>query len=383
MNVRLAASDLSAGGMTRAYSLALALGARGHDCEIVGRAYREREVYPAPPHGVRVERRRLWAGPRPRADLLLALKPLLPSYGAALGERAWRGTPLVLDIDDWEPLALGAAGHLDAQRASLRQRVAGLVRSARSLTDPNHSLYSRWTWRLVQRADAVIVSTPELQRRFGGMWVPHARDTVRFDPLRFDADECRRRLGLSQYCVLLFAGTPRAHKGLEDLLQALEKLGRPELRLVIAGGRRTDYAELLYRRWSRWIVRLPRAGLDDMPSVVAAGHIAVIPQRDEPAARSQFPMKLTDAMAMAKPILTTRVGDLPELVGAGAFVVAPSSPDALAAAIDWILAHPEEARRRGEAARRRCVERYSLPAVGAILDRVLERVAPAERRSPA
>jgi glycosyltransferase involved in cell wall biosynthesis len=371
--------------MTRAYSLALALQALGCATEVIGRTYREREIYPAPPAELVVRHRRLLlrrAGFQP-ADLLLALKPLVTSYGAALLERARRGTPVILDIDDWEPLGLGGAGHLDARRRTrleaLARRARGLARSARQLRDPNHSLYSRWLWRLVDRTDALIVPTRELQRRFGGTLVPHARDTVRFDPACFDADDCRKRLGLSAHRVLLFPGTPRAHKGLEDLLEALERLGRDDLRLVIAGGRHTAYAQALYRRWGRWIVRLPRVGLHAMPEVVAAAHVVVVPQRDEPAARVQFPMKLTDAMAMAKPILTTRVGDLPEIVGDGAFLVEPSSPAALAAELEWIFAHPEEARRRGALARRRCLERYSLPAVGAILAGVIagviERVA--------
>jgi glycosyltransferase involved in cell wall biosynthesis len=49
--------------------------------------------------------------------------------------------------------------------------------------------------------------------------------------------------------------------------------------------------------------------------VVAAAHVVVVPQRDGPVSRAQFPMKLADAMALAKPILCTAVGDVPEVVG--------------------------------------------------------------------
>jgi glycosyltransferase involved in cell wall biosynthesis len=44
-------------------------------------------------------------------------------------------------------------------------------------------------------------------------------------------------------------------------------------------------------------------------------HVVVVPQRDGPVSRAQFPMKLADAMALAKPILCTAVGDVPEVVG--------------------------------------------------------------------
>ena len=156
------------------------------------------------------------------------------------------------------------------------------------------------------------------------------------------------------------------------MLLALERIGRPELRLVVAGGRETAFARELAQREKRWLIELPRRPAHEMPAVVAAAHLVVVPQRDVAAARSQFPIKLTDAMAMAKPILTTRVGDVPEIVGDTAYLVAPSNPQQLAAAIEEILANPAAAERQGERARKRCVECYSLEAVGRILAPILE-----------
>ena len=43
------------------------------------------------------------------------------------------------------------------------------------------------------RADAVTVSNPTLQHRYGGTIVPHARDEDRFDPARYDRAETRAR----------------------------------------------------------------------------------------------------------------------------------------------------------------------------------------------
>ena len=367
--------DLAGGGLSRAYSLALALQAVGHRVEIIGRSHREAGVYPEPPAELTVSHS---SDRGDRADVLIAQMPALPSYGAALLERRRRGVPIVLDVDDWEPRHFGNAGHLDPRPAdrfgSIARRSTGLARSTRRLGDPNHSLYSHWLRRRLRQADALTVSTREVQRRLGGTYVAQARDTVHFDPARFDPETCRRRLGLSGVFVLMFPGTPRAHNGLEDLLVALERIGRDDLRLVLVGGRRSEYATALYKRWSRWIVRLPRVPSDGMAEIVAAAHVVVAPQRDEPAARAQFPMKVTDGMAMAKPILTTRVGDLPDIVGDGGYLVEPSQPDELAAAIESIRAHPEEAMRRGLLARQCCIERFSLPAVGAVLADVLEGV---------
>lgn len=80
-----------------------------------------------------------------------------------------------------------------------------------------------------------------------------------------------------------------------------------------------------------------------MPEVVAAGHIVVVPQRDPLAARVQFALKQTNGMAMAKPIVSTHVGDLPEILGDTGYLVPPSSPEQLAPKIQWIFEHLDAA----------------------------------------
>ena len=76
--------------------------------------------------------------------------------------------------------------------------------------------------------------------------VPHARDERRFDP-----DAVRPRTGPSPLGIgpddrlLLFGGTPRVHKGVVEVLEALERLGDPRNRLAIFGTRELD--ELRHR----------------------------------------------------------------------------------------------------------------------------------------
>ena len=83
---------------------------------------------------------------------------------------------------------------------------------------------------------------------------------------------------------------------------ALDNLDRSDLRLVLVGGReiRDGYVEELVAKWPQWAVKLPPIPLEQMPEVVAAAHVVVVPQRQHPTALAQFPMKLTDAMAMCK-----------------------------------------------------------------------------------
>ncbi len=100
-----------------------------------------------------------------------------------------------------------------------------------------------------------------------------------------------------------------------------------------------------------------------MPDLIAAAHIVIVPQRDTLETRAQFPLKLTDGMAMAKPVLSTRVGDIPKILGDTGYLVEPACPEQIAEQIQSIFQDLESANQRGIKARERCVEHYSIEAM--------------------
>jgi glycosyltransferase involved in cell wall biosynthesis len=152
----------------------------------------------------------------------------------------------------------------------------------------------------------------------------------------------------------------------------LELLNEPDLRLVIVGGSPyDDYDQQLMEKWGEWMIKLPPCPVEKMPEVVAGAHVVVVPQRDTITAQAQFPLKLTDGMAMAKPVLSTCVGDIPEILGDTGYVVEPNSPQQLAETIRYIFSHREEAQTKGVQARQKCVENYSLEAMAVILSKVI------------
>jgi glycosyltransferase involved in cell wall biosynthesis len=381
--VSILVPSLSRGGMTRAYALAGGLTRAGARVEIIGALAPGEDVYPAPAPGVSVvgvpERpfalRVLEARAAARGDVLYAVKPRVTSFGVALFSR--RGRAVIVDVDDWE----ASLTEPPRRHASARARWRRRRRTLRRYANLDRPAYTRWMERHLDRADAVTANTRFLVERYRAVHVPSARDTDLFDPSRHDADSCRRALGLDGARVVMFPGTVRPHKGVEDAVAALELLGWSDARLVLVGGREagSDLADQLALAHPRLVVRLGRFAVDEMPAVVAAAHVVVVPQRDTPAARAQFPIKLTDAMAMAKPIVATRVGDIPEILGTTAYLVPPSSPREIAAALERVFARPDEARTRGEQARRRCVERYSHQALAPLLSAVVENALRAHR----
>ncbi|WP_041565405.1 glycosyltransferase family 4 protein [Nostoc punctiforme] len=381
--ISLLVSDLSSAAILRAYLIATALRNLEYEVEIMGflfgnNLYRnlpsELNVYNLPgknfPDFFGEIHKFL---PKINGDIIYAIKPQIASFGVALLKKIFSQKALILDIDDWELSWYG--GDDWHYRFTPKQLVRDLFKSDGALRNPYHPLYVKWMEGLVNSADAVTVHTKFLQQRFGGTFVPNGKDTALFDPARYDAESSRNRYGLSEYRILMFPGAPRPYKGLEDVLIALDKINQPDLRLVIVGGSPyDDYDRQLQRKWGRWIIKLPKYPADIMPDLVAAAHIVVVPQRDTPETRAQFPLKLTDGMAMAKPVLSTRVGDIPKILGDTGYLVDPACPEQIAEQIQWIFQNLESANQQGINARKRCVEHYSIEAMASVLKSVISQL---------
>lgn len=291
-------------------------------------------------------------------DILYALQPRITTLGVALWERWKTKKPIILDIDDW---VLGWYGGDDLSYPdNIKQFARDILKTDGALRHPEHPFYLKWSEKFVGRADLVTIHTQFLKERFGGVYVPNGKDIDLFDPQKYDPEVSRKRYNLQDFRILMFPGAPRPYKGVEDVLEALELLDRPDLRLAIVGGSPYDnYDKQLKERWGKWLVQLPIQPIEKMPEVVSAAHVLVVPQRDNPIARAQFPLKLTDGMALAKPIISTRIGDIPEILGETGFLVDPESPEQIADRIEFIFDHYDEALARGREARKRCVELYS------------------------
>jgi glycosyltransferase involved in cell wall biosynthesis len=380
--VSLIVSDLSGGGAVRAFLLGQVLLDLGYTVEVVGFQFGP-NLYATPPVGIPV-----CAIPGQHypgllkqipsllkkldGDILYAVKPKPTSFGLGLLRRLKTRKPLLLDMDDWE---LSWCGGDDWRYApSPKQLYRDIFKPNGQLKEPDHPLYTKWLENWVSKADGLTVDTSFLQNRFGGVYVANGKDTALFSPDGYDAEVSRSHLGLSNYRVLMFPGAPRPHKGLEDVLEALEILQEPDLRVVIIGGSPyDDYDDRLIERYGKWLIKIPRQPVEKMPEMVMAAHVVVVPQRDSLTATAQFPLKLSDGMAMGKPIISTRVGDIPSILGDSGYLVDPDSPPQIAEKISEIFSNWPTAEANGKLGRDRCVEHYGLSAMGKGLNDVLNK----------
>jgi glycosyltransferase involved in cell wall biosynthesis len=293
-------------------------------------------------------------------DVLVASKPRPTSFGLALLARRRRRRPLLLDIDDWEVGFFSRSG------------AWGRVGRALNLADPNGFTWTWLTEKLVGRADAITVASRFLERRFGGAFLPHARDTDAWDPSRFDRAAARAHHGLGAGKVVMFLGTPRGHKGVDDLIDAVGSLG-PGVVLALVG---VDPARGGAPRWSRFphVKVTGEIPFDDVPRYLVAADVVAVPQRRTTDTVGQVPAKLFDAMALARPIVSTSVSMIPEILDGCGLVVEPGNVSALAGAIKRLLDNPAEAAALGRRARERCETLYSFRVARATLFPLIEKL---------
>lgn len=89
---------------------------------------------------------------------------------------------------------------------------------------------------------------------------------------------------------------------------------------------------------------------EQVPAFINTATLVLMPSR-----REGLPLVSIQAAQMARPLIATTAGGLPEIVvdGETGIVIAQEDSDALAQAITFLLEHPDRARQMGQAARER------------------------------
>jgi glycosyltransferase involved in cell wall biosynthesis len=217
-----------------------------------------------------------------------------------------------------------------------------------------------------RRADLVLCASEDLAARMRNLGAAEVEQfdvpaSVLMQPSPADVAKARDDVGAGGRPVVLAVGRLAPQKGLDVLIDAAGRWRHrdPQPRTVIAGD--GPLAAALRAQVSRAQADVLLLGQrEDVPALLEIADVVVVPSRWEARA-----LILQEAMRSGKPIVATRVGGTPELVGGegapgigashdtSAVLIPPDDPAALAAAVTTVLDDPRLAARLRLAARAR------------------------------
>jgi glycosyltransferase involved in cell wall biosynthesis len=240
--------------------------------------------------------------------------------------------------------------------------VAVAKRNVDAFETPRQAQLQRFVHRAATHVTAVSEAVADTVVAMG---VPRARITVipnGVDASRFErVTPARDELGFNGGSqVVGSVGCLAVRKDYGTLLEAFAILGErhPAARLVLVG----DGPEraMLEERARALAIDARVRFLGERPDVdrlLPAMDVFVLSSREE-----GIPNALLEAMAAGRPAVATAVGGTREVLtdGETGWLVPAASPPALAAALSEALSRPDEARRRGDRARREARERLGI-----------------------
>ncbi|MFH1033190.1 MAG: glycosyltransferase family 4 protein [Pseudomonadota bacterium] len=194
-------------------------------------------------------------------------------------------------------------------------------------------------------------------------------DTARFRPQEPDPD-LARSCGLEPGDQALVAAVRLvALKGVQRTIEALALLkdSHPGLKLLVAG--EGPYGEELLRRARQAGVadQVRLLGFltpDRLAGFYALGTLAVFPSMGEEA----LGLAIAEAMACGLPVVASRLGGVPEVVGDCGELVLPKDDQALAKAIAGLLDDPGRRAELAQRGRLRVAREFTWPACAARLE---------------
>lgn len=180
--------------------------------------------------------------------------------------------------------------------------------------------------------------------------VPSTVDTGRFD-LHFNPP--------LSYKYILYCGSLTVLKdGVNILIESYAKISEkyPEINLVLIGKGDSVKDEMFMKELvmrlniDRKVIFLGQLPRVDIPAYLSNAEVLALARPKSKIADAGFPSKLTEYLATGRPVVVTRVGEIPVYLkdNENAFLSIPDSVNAFAEKLDYVLSNYEFAQQVGE-----------------------------------
>jgi colanic acid biosynthesis glycosyl transferase WcaI len=305
----------------------------------------------------------------PRDVMLVESPPLFLGMTGALYSAALRA-PMVLHVSDlWPavPIELGALRNPRAIQAAQRFERT-VYRASRRLI----VVTERWRDQLVK--DGVPADKIDL--------VTNGVDAAFLDPTTERAEServtVRARLGLQDKVVVACIGTVSYVYGYATILDAAGQLSNDArlLFLIVGdGSQKQQLSQMVSERRLAHVTLLPGRPHAEIRGLLAAADISVSALLPMPVTRGQLPVRILEAMAMARPVVFSGEGIAARLISESeaGLAVPPDDAAALADAIRALADDPAWRQQLGEAGRATILERFDRATVAAKIEASLLR----------
>lgn len=169
--------------------------------------------------------------------------------------------------------------------------------------------------------------------------LPGGVDLRTFDPARTDSQRMRDKYGLGKDdLVLFFMGWIYDFAGLQEAVLELARYRdlRPDLKLLIVG--EGDFYQTLQEivwenHMQESVVFTGKVPFTEIPELIAAADIALLPAHDNEIMRNAVPIKIYEYLAMHKPTICTKLSGIMREFGRNCGILYIEKPeDAVGAA---------------------------------------------------
>ena len=303
------------------------------------------------------------------SDVVHVFKPKVYSFGVGLILKLLKNKKVILDIDDWESQYVldnyFSYNPVDIMKFCLVDAYM-----------PESYFSKKILEKLRNYSDRIIVDALVLQKMFGGTYIPSGADTDLFNPEKYKSKIVRDKFNLEKDDILIsFTGTPRKHKGILELIQAVDEARKinGNIKLMIVGASKDNPFANELRKKEGIIVENYQPH-SEIPKYISAADIIAIPLKNNPSAMKQMPYKIFEMMSMAKPIIATGVADIPVALDKCGKVIEPNNVLQLKEAILEYVDNKKLRISDGKKAREKCIKEYSFKVVRKRIFEVYDKI---------
>ena len=194
--------------------------------------------------------------------------------------------------------------------------------------------------------------------------IPPGVDLECFAPNPSASAAVRTRLGWAGHVpVAGYLGRFEPQKGLETLVDALERCRTPWHALFVGGGSLEPFLQRFASRHPAAVRVITGVPHRDVPAWVNAMSLLCAPSVTTPNWREQFGRMLIEAMACGVPVAGSDSGEIPHVIGDAGIVLPEHDVDAWIRVLERVLPDAAERARLGAAGRERAAAKFSWPIV--------------------